>query len=85
MRFSKKVALITGGGSSVGRAIALRFSQEGARVVLADKDEERCHEAARTVNEAGGDAMATRVDVSDEEHLRWYESHVGHRGHRVHQ
>jgi NAD(P)-dependent dehydrogenase (short-subunit alcohol dehydrogenase family) len=66
-RLAEKVAIITGGGSGIGRATALRFAAEGAAVVCADISLEN---AARTVHEvesAGGRALAVAVDTSQEE------------------
>ncbi|MCY3867668.1 MAG: SDR family NAD(P)-dependent oxidoreductase [Chloroflexi bacterium] len=60
-RFNGKVALITGGGGALGRASALRFVEEGARVVIADIDWER---AAAVTAEIGADAFAVHADVS---------------------
>lgn len=60
-RFDGKVALITGGGGALGRASALRFVAEGARVVIADIDLERARAVAA---EIGADAFAVRADVS---------------------
>jgi len=61
-----KVALVTGGGSGIGRESAILFAAEGARVFVTDVDEARCRETAETIRAAGGTAEAWRVDVSDE-------------------
>lgn len=57
-----KVAIITGAGSGIGRAAALRFAQEGARLVLGDKSD-AVHETARLVAQAGGQAVAQQMDA----------------------
>jgi 3-oxoacyl-[acyl-carrier protein] reductase len=62
MKLDNKVALITGGGSGIGRAIALRFGQEGARVVVNDV---RLQAAQKTADEIGRGARAVQADVSD--------------------
>jgi len=62
MRLKDKVALVTGGGSGIGRAIAMRFGQEGARVVVNDVRKEA---AEKTAGEIGGGARAVQADVSD--------------------
>lgn len=60
-RLRGKRAIVTGAGSGIGRAIALRFSQEGARVVLSDVDEE----AARVVGAvAGNETLVHKTDVT---------------------
>lgn len=64
MRLSDEVALITGGGSGMGRAGALRFAAEGASVVVADINEDAARDTVRLVEEAGGKATAVRTDVS---------------------
>jgi NAD(P)-dependent dehydrogenase (short-subunit alcohol dehydrogenase family) len=58
-------AVVTGGANGIGRALAQRFAEEGARVVVADLDLER---ASETAAEIGG--LAVAVDVSDEASLR---------------
>ena len=63
-RFTGKVALITGGGGALGRASALRFAEEGARVVIADSDLERANAVAA---EIGADAIAVQADVTQPE------------------
>ena len=60
-RFAGKVALVTGAGGALGRASALRFAQEGARVVVADVDEER---ACTVAAEIGDAAVAIVADVT---------------------
>jgi len=59
-----KVALITGSGTGIGRAIALRLAQEGAHVVVNDIDELHGAETVRMIEEAGGNAAFMRADVS---------------------
>ncbi|HET6948875.1 MAG TPA: SDR family oxidoreductase [Acidimicrobiales bacterium] len=66
MLLEDKNAIVTGAGSGVGRASALRFAAEGARVVCADLDVETAKETARLVEAAGGTAVPVGVDVSDE-------------------
>lgn len=61
-QLSGKVAIITGAGSGIGRAAALRFAAEGARLVLGDRNES-VHETARSVTEEGGQAIALQMDA----------------------
>jgi len=61
LKLDKKVAIITGGGKGIGRAIALRFASEGARVVIADIDYDS---AMKISKEIGGSSLALKVDVS---------------------
>ncbi len=60
-----KVAIITGAGSGIGRASAVRFAAEGAKVVLGDKTE-AVHETAQMVKDAGGSATALQIDAGVE-------------------
>jgi NAD(P)-dependent dehydrogenase (short-subunit alcohol dehydrogenase family) len=76
-----KVAVITGAGSGVGRASALRFADEGAAVVCADIDPDGAKETVAQVEAAGGKAVAERCDVAQEaDVVAAVESAVGHFG-----
>jgi NAD(P)-dependent dehydrogenase (short-subunit alcohol dehydrogenase family) len=63
-RMREKVALVTGGGSGIGRAAALAFAGEGASVVVVDVDAEQGHATVKAIEQAGGQAMFIRADVS---------------------
>ena len=65
-RLADKIALITGGGSGIGRACALRFAAEGAKVCVADLDLAAATETARRVSGSGGTSIAVPVDTTDE-------------------
>src|SRR5262245_44501659 len=64
-RLAGKIAVITGGGSGIGRACALRFVEEGAKVCVADLDLAAATGTARQLGD-GGQAMAVEVDTTDE-------------------
>lgn len=65
-RLDGKVAVVTGGGSGIGRVAAALFADEGARVVVADVVAEHAESAAVEIGAAGGEATAFTVDVSNE-------------------
>jgi len=65
-----KVAIITGGAKGQGRASALLFAEEGARVLVADWDFENAETAASEIKAAGGEALALKVDVSSEDDIK---------------
>jgi len=63
--FSDKVAIVTGAGSGIGRALSEELAGRGARVILADVNPERVERAAEAVRAAGGRAVGARLDVTD--------------------
>ncbi|GIX06700.1 MAG: short chain dehydrogenase [Candidatus Poribacteria bacterium] len=70
MRLEGKIALITGAARGIGRAIALRFAEEGAAVVVDDINVERGEATAQEIQERGGQAAFVQADVSNEEDVR---------------
>lgn len=65
-RLVNKVAFLTGSGSGIGRAIAQKFAQEGAKVVVTDLNEQAASAVANEIRAAGGTAVAMKLDVSAE-------------------
>jgi NAD(P)-dependent dehydrogenase (short-subunit alcohol dehydrogenase family) len=63
MRLADKVAIVTGGGTGIGAASALRFAQDGAKVVVAGRRPGPLEEVVRQIEEAGGEATAVSADV----------------------
>jgi NAD(P)-dependent dehydrogenase (short-subunit alcohol dehydrogenase family) len=66
MRLNGKVAIVTGGGSGIGRATCLRFAEEGASVFLSDLNEAGGQETVRQIDASGGAARFTQADMSQE-------------------
>lgn len=64
MILKDRIAIVTGGGQGIGRAICGIFAEEGASVVVADIDESNAQETARRLNRSGHSARAVRADVS---------------------
>ena len=69
-RLEDKIALVTGAGAGIGRAIAETFAREGANVVVADRDGEAARETAETIVKNNGAAQAETVDVTDTEQVK---------------
>ena len=76
MRLEQRVAVITGAGRGIGRAIAERYAREGARVAVADLDSANAEEAAAAIRDAGGEALALAMDVTDEQALNAGIQHI---------
>lgn len=66
MRLQGQTALVTGGGSGIGRAVAVRFAAEGAAVAVADLDGSRAEAVAKELRDGGARALGLAVDVRDE-------------------
>ncbi len=65
-RFDGRTAVVTGGTSGIGRAIAILLGEQGARVYIAGRDEERGTSVAHEVTSRGGDGRFVRTDVADD-------------------
>jgi NAD(P)-dependent dehydrogenase (short-subunit alcohol dehydrogenase family) len=79
MRFKNRVAVVTAGGSGMGRASALRLAREGASVIVADINASAARETVDLIAAAGGNAEALTVDVAELDQLRALFDHVEQR------
>jgi 3-oxoacyl-[acyl-carrier protein] reductase len=68
-KLAGKVAVVTGSGRGIGAAIATRFAQEGAKVVVTDIDGDNADAVAERIKSAGGEAIAVRTDVSQKDQV----------------
>jgi len=80
MRLKDKVAVVTGAGSGIGRAIAVRFAAEGARVVIAEINEQGGKETLNLVEEQGSEGIAIKTDVAKSEEVSSLFEKVDERG-----
>src|ERR1700730_17152317 len=80
-RLTGKRAIVTGGGSGIGRGASIKLAEEGASVGVLDINIEAAREVAETIVKAGGNALALRVNVADERQVedtvRDAETHFG--------
>ncbi len=65
MRLRDKIAIVTGAGRGIGRAVAIRFAEEGAKVVVDDVNDAIGKATVSTITDAGGEALFINADVSD--------------------
>jgi len=70
MKLKDRVAVITGSGSGIGRASAIEFARDGAKIVLADINYRGAEETAAAIHKMGGSAHAVETDVSNPESVR---------------
>jgi len=67
MKLQDKCAIVTGAASGIGREIALTYAREGAKVAIADLNEQAAEAAAKEIHRAGGQAIGVAMDVTDEQ------------------
>lgn len=84
MKLKNRVAVITGSGAGIGRAAAVEFGREGARVVVADLDLQGARETVRRIESLGGAALAVQTDVSDPQSVQNLAARVVEAFGRVH-
>ena len=70
MRLADKVSIITGAARGIGHATALKFAQEGAKVIVCDLDQRQVDAAVADVRNAGGEAHGFVVDVTEPASIR---------------
>ncbi|MFZ2019727.1 MAG: SDR family oxidoreductase [Methyloceanibacter sp.] len=76
-RLEDKIALVTGGGAGIGRAIAETFAREGAKVMIADRDGDAAKELADAIVKSNGAASAHEVDVTDTAQVKKLMEEIG--------
>ena len=76
-RLEDKIALVTGGGAGIGRAIAETFAREGAHVVIADRDGDAARATAEAITKSNGAATAYEADVTDTQQVKQLMATIG--------
>ncbi|QOR67774.1 glucose 1-dehydrogenase [Cytobacillus suaedae] len=69
MKFENKIVIITGAGNGIGRGIALEYAKNGAKVVVADIDEEAGHQVISEIKEMERDAIYIKTDVTNQDEI----------------
>ena len=69
MKLKDQVGIITGGGRGIGRATALTFAKEGASIAVVARTESEIENVAKEIRDLGGNAIAIKTDVSDEDQV----------------
>lgn len=70
MKLQDKAAIVTGAGSGMGKAIAIRFAAEGAKIIVSDINGNAAEATAAEIRQAGGEAVAQRTDVTNEQEVQ---------------
>jgi NAD(P)-dependent dehydrogenase (short-subunit alcohol dehydrogenase family) len=70
MKWNDKTAIVTGGGSGIGRSTAILFAKEGAKVAVADIDSLLGEETVSLIRESGGEAIFVKTDVKDSNQIK---------------
>ncbi len=65
-----KVAIVTGGGSGIGKGAALKLAEHGAKIAVVDRDSQRAERAREEIERMGGEALALEADVASEASVR---------------
>src|SRR5687768_1448389 len=83
MKLTNKIAIVTGAAHGIGRAIAERFADEGAAVLIVDIDGQGGEETAAAIRKRGFPASFTRVDISQRDQVHRAVKMVGEKANRI--
>jgi NAD(P)-dependent dehydrogenase (short-subunit alcohol dehydrogenase family) len=76
-RLNEKIAVVTGGGSGIGKAVALLFAKQGAEVHIIDRNEEACDAAIKEIQQADGKAFKHACDVTIQQQVKNVFNEIG--------